>query len=251
MLKKIINSLFNTSFAEKKILFKELFLTDEDENITRAIKLVKGTVKDLSKEFVIADIGAFDGHTAQLFSKAFPNNAIHAFEANEEMYKLAHENCRSYSNIKIKNCAISDKNEKLIFNITSNNVSSSLNQVNVSAADQKDYQSELMIKKQEEVEAFKLDNLLTNERLILLKIDTQGHELKVLEGAKEVLKRTNYVLIEMSNHELYVEGCKYYEVDEWMRSQGFKLADIIVTYRKGGLMISEYDAIYSNVKLTK
>ena len=48
---------------------------------------------------------------------------------------------------------------------------------------------------------------------------------------------------------MYVDGCKYYEVDELLRNNNFKLMDIIVTYRKSGIMRSEFDAIYMNQNL--
>ena len=85
---------------------------------------------------------------------------------------------------------------------------------------------------------------------MILKIDTQGHELKVLEGAKETLKKTKFVLIEMSNHNLYINGCKYFEVDDLLRKNNFTLADIIVTYRKKGMLLTEYDAVYMNNNLS-
>ena len=49
-------------------------------------------------------------------------------------------------------------------------------------------------------------------------------------------KKTKFVLIEMSNHNLYINGCKYFEVDDLLRKNNFTLADIIVTYRKNGLV---------------
>jgi len=96
--------------------------------------------------------------------------------------------------------------------------------------------------------AKRLDEFTAGAEITLLKIDTQGHELQVLEGAKSTLERTTFVLVEMSSHSMYVNGCKYYEVDEWMRKNNFSLADVIVTYRKQGIIMSEYDAIYVNNK---
>ena len=68
-----------------------------------------------------------------------------------------------------------------------------------------------------------------------MKIDTQGHELNVLEGAKNTLKHVSFILIEMNNHDIYAGSSKYYEIDTWLRSNNFQLADIIVTYKKRDL----------------
>jgi hypothetical protein len=85
-------------------------------------------------------------------------------------------------------------------------------------------------------------------KVLLIKLDTQGTELDVLKGAADTLKRTLFVLSEMNNHDDYKHACKYYEVDEWLRQNGFTLADTITSYRNAGRMI-EYDAIYINERL--
>ena len=54
----------------------------------------------------------------------------------------------------------------------------------------------------------------------------------------------------MSNHNLYINGCKYFEVDDLLRKNNFTLADIIVTYRKKGMLLTEYDAVYMNNNLS-
>ena len=198
------------------------------------------------KDYWIIDVGAYDGKTSQIFSKALPDINILAFEANPEVFKTAQKNLEQHSKIQIHNYAISDKNEKMSFHVTANKVSSSLNSIDPTEIIAEDYKTELSITQKVEVEARKLDDLTTSKNILLLKIDTQGHELQVLEGATETLKRTRFVLVEMSNHKLYVQGCKYYEVDEWLRKNNFNLANIIITYRKQGLRVSEYDALYEN-----
>lgn len=245
MIKKIIKLLFKTSFQEKKLILKDAFLTDENENITRLIKLVKSE-KNIPENAVIMDIGAYNGETSKLFSKEFPNLKVIGFEANPKIYSIAKTNCNHNKNITLHNCAISDKKEIVEFYVTSNDVSSSINKINETEGNSKDYKNELDLKTKVSVQANKLDDFAGDKNILILKIDTQGHELKVIEGAKETLRKTNFVLIEMSNHNLYVNGCKYYKVDEMMRKNNFTLADVIVTYRKKGMLLTEYDAIYIN-----
>lgn len=249
MLKKIFKYLIHSSLAEKMIVFKDVFLTQENENIARAIKLLKSS--DKTNEAMIVDVGAFHGHTAQLFAKAFPSKSILAFEAHPGSYEKARERAQALPNMEVHNYAISNKNETMTFYITSNKVSSSLNNIDVLGVNSGDYKKELDVTEKVEVQARKLDEFTNNKHIALLKIDTQGHELEVLEGATETLKNTRFVLIEMSNHHIYEHGCKYYEVDEWMRQHNFDLVDLIVTYRQKGLRISEYDAIYENLALSE
>ena len=84
--------------------------------------------------------------------------------------------------------------------------------------------------------------------VLLIKLDTQGTEIEILKGGVETLKKTRFILTEMNNHLLYKRTCQYYEVDEFLRSQSFRLADIVVTYR-GDLGVTEYDALYRNTSL--
>ena len=76
----------------------------------------------------------------------------------------------------------------------------------------------------------------------------RGASDQILAGGVATLQRTRFVLIELNNHNLYKNTCQYYEVDEFLRSHSFKLADIIVTYR-GDDGVSEYDALYRNLNL--
>lgn len=93
-----------------------------------------------------------------------------------------------------------------------------------------------------------LDAICKNsDNITAIKLDTQGTELEILKGAEHVLSNTQYILTEMNNHQLYRGGCQYYQVDEYLRERGFKLMDLIITYRDQG-RLSEYDAIYVNRK---
>lgn len=241
MLQKINTFFFKTSWAEKKILLKDNLFTPGDENILRVIRSIK-KINPNSKNTTIIDIGAFNGETSVQFAKAFPQSNILAFEANPETFPIAKKNCDRYKNITVLNHALSDKNEVLDFHITNNSVSSSLNEL----YDTADYHDELKIKNKVQVDAKTLDEFSDLENILLIKIDTQGHELHVINGAVKTLKKTDFVLVEMANHSLYKSGCQYYEVDEALRKNNFELLDIIVTYRKNGMEVSEYDAVYIN-----
>ncbi len=56
----------------------------------------------------------------------------------------------------------------------------------------------------------------------LLKLDVQGFELKVLEGATETLTRCAYVYAECSARELYEGQALYGEVAGFLAEHGFR-----------------------------
>lgn len=60
-----------------------------------------------------------------------------------------------------------------------------------------------------------------------LKIDTEGFEMEVLGGAIETLKRTEFVLAEVSVKERYVGGYRFSDVIAFMREHGFEIIDML------------------------
>ena len=70
---------------------------------------------------------------------------------------------------------------------------------------------------------------LNNENLeanILLKIDVQGYEKSVLEGAEELLKNTKVILTEVSFNELYKDQALFNEIIDFLKERGYYLAGI-------------------------
>ena len=61
-----------------------------------------------------------------------------------------------------------------------------------------------------------------------IKIDTEGYELKVIQGAEEVLKQTRWVLAEVRhNHESFDGVYRLHQFVNEMQSKGFILSMII------------------------
>ena len=78
-----------------------------------------------------------------------------------------------------------------------------------------------------QVKTTTLDTLLSREfpelDINMLAIDTQGADLKVLEGARQTLSRCDGVYVEVSDEPLYENGCTFREIIEFMDDQGFGL----------------------------
>lgn len=59
-----------------------------------------------------------------------------------------------------------------------------------------------------------------------IKIDVQGYELEVLRGGVEALSQSIGCELEVSFIEIYKDQPLFAEVDQWMRSKGYFLADL-------------------------
>jgi FkbM family methyltransferase len=80
-----------------------------------------------------------------------------------------------------------------------------------------------------EVPAVTIDNLCNDKNLrgpYLIKVDVQGGELKVLDGAKSALEDTELVILEVSLFQFYVNGPQFYDVVSYMKDHGFVVYDI-------------------------
>ncbi len=60
----------------------------------------------------------------------------------------------------------------------------------------------------------------------LIKIDTQGFELNVLEGAKKILAETEAIILEVSFFRFYQNGPQLYDVVKWMKDHDFVAYDL-------------------------
>lgn len=65
------------------------------------------------------------------------------------------------------------------------------------------------------------------KRPYLLKVDVQGAELDVLEGAKKVLKNSELVILEVSLFKFMVNGPQFYDVVSYMKDRSYVVYDII------------------------
>ena len=65
----------------------------------------------------------------------------------------------------------------------------------------------------------------------VLKTDTQGWELEVLQGAGEVLEQTKVVLTEWQFDDIYGQPPPLHELDKILSDAGFRLWDISHIYK--------------------
>jgi len=80
--------------------------------------------------------------------------------------------------------------------------------------------------RQIEVEVYPLDSIIDAERLrspVLLKIDVEGFEIEVIKGAKRLLKKVNYIMIETSRTNKRI-------IDKLLSNFNFKVVDNYRSY---------------------
>jgi FkbM family methyltransferase len=74
-----------------------------------------------------------------------------------------------------------------------------------------------------------IDELCQEKKLngpYVIKVDVQGAELAVLDGAQRVLKETELAILEVSLFQFYVHGPQLHDIVAYMKMQGFVVYDI-------------------------
>jgi FkbM family methyltransferase len=95
------------------------------------------------------------------------------------------------------------------------------------------FRDEVVIK--QEVDKVRIDDLFRGRRFDFVKIDTQGSELDVLQGGREVLSQADYILIEISLVEYNIGGAAPEAIFSLLASMGFRCADVTDFHRLGGV----------------
>jgi FkbM family methyltransferase len=111
---------------------------------------------------------------------------------------------------------------------------------------------DLGVREQIQVPVRTLDSLLAGrasaEPIDLLKVDVQGNELKVLQGAQQSLQRTRLIWIEVSFRPLYEGSAVFSDVYDFLYAHGFYLGAIQEGFRGDGRELLQADALFLSLE---
>ena len=196
----------------------------------------------------VLDVGANVGQFADsLFDYGYDGEVV-SFEPTSQAYATVSAKAQKNKNWHVADkCAIGDSDGEIEINISDNTAFNSIKEIKEQYAS---YNSQSAISNKENVAIFRLDSLrgkYFNERdNLFLKIDTQGFEKEVLQGAEESLKIVKGVKIEVPLVSVY-EGVEWHMVDfiNFFDEKGFKCistAEVSVDRRTG--VVYEVDMIF-------
>lgn len=93
----------------------------------------------------------------------------------------------------------------------------------------------------------RLDDVLSESHIDLLKLDVQGAELMVLEGAKRIMSKTDFILLEVSIMKYNNGSPLFAEVVEFMNKHNFKMFDLVENHYLNGCCMQS-DVLFLNAK---
>ena len=205
-----------------KFIFKNLYYIVDDLIHQRKIFLF---FKNKKVKKVI-DIGAHKGEFLKTLNKIDSIKEVYSLEPQREIYKELLKNINTKKN-KAFNIAISNKEGEKLLSINKLSMTSTFSKIQKKSkyfkikkfivGDQKVY---------EKVKVKKLDNfvkLIKNKNKIdLLKIDTEGHELEVLKSGIKTLSNVKFILIEFRLNDMYL-NYNSNKIHNFLKLKKFKL----------------------------
>jgi FkbM family methyltransferase len=179
----------------------------------------------------VFDVGANVGHTALKYSAAFPGAAIYTFEPDREVFRQLQSAVRHLPHVHPVNAALGRAHgEATLFR----SKFSETNSLRVKAAGAEQYvldRASFDPVGSEVVDVMTVDDFCAAhhiDRIDLLKLDTQGHEIEVLAGAARMLSATSVPLIyaEVSFVPLYESQPLFPEVYQYLHVRGYRFVDL-------------------------
>lgn len=192
---------------------------------------------------VILDIGGHVGEFYNIAKKTFPQSYVFIIEGNK--------NCEPYlRNLGTKYLIrlLGKEKKKTVFYKTSADLLCTGNSLYKEVTQH--FNNEQLI--EEEAQLYTIDSTFKEETYFdLIKIDTQGSELDILEGGPKIAKKAKGILLEVS-YTKYNEGAPLYEdVVKFMDNYGFVEKETLdeISWSRDDITLLQRDLLFINKEL--
>lgn len=183
-----------------------------------------------NKKPVIFDIGAHHGQTTKMYRTLFKESTIYSFEPFLESYKILLESTRSDSNTHTYNIGFNNFKGKVNLNV--NNLTATNSILPTHQDGEKIWGKDLLTTiGKVEINVTTIDEFILEkkiEKIDILKLDTQGTEYSILEGAQNAITEKKIALI-------------YLEIITMPTYEGQRhLDEVLLLLRKGGFILYNF-----------
>lgn len=216
-------------------------------------------MKDLEKildEYhinLVLDVGANTGQYSTYLRRSGYAKQIISFEPLKEEFQELIKSHSKDKNWRGFNLALGDFNGESLINHSKNSYSSSLLSAKESYKGNSFLTTGINVYEKYTINVMRLDSFVKDNKIDLkvdtvafLKIDVQGFEKKVLDGAIESLQFIKLIQLEMSIERVYEGGILFDEMFDFLKLNGFKLIYVVPGFcnPKNGKMI-EFDGVFA------
>lgn len=203
----------------------------------------------------VLDVGANTGQYRDFLRLEVGfKGTIVSFEPVSRNVQVLRERAAGDPRWRVLDCALGDRDGQLSINVMKSDDFSSF----LAPADgvEGEYKEKCSVDHTETVATRRLDGLLDEalagheQARIYLKMDTQGFDLKVVEGASGVLHRVRALQTEVAVQRLYQGMPDFVEAIQTLSAEGFEVTGLFPVSRDARLRVVEFDCIMVNGKLS-
>ncbi len=172
----------------------------------------------------ILHVGAHECEELNDYERYISRDKILWVEALPEKVEISKNR---FPNLLIENAVVSDKIEKVKFNVSNNGQSSSMLEFGLHTK----YHPQVYYTNSFECETQLLNNILPkyNIHFNFLNLDIQGAELKALKGMEEYLLMVDYLYTEVNSNQVYKDCSLISELDEYLKQFGLHRVETKMT----------------------
>lgn len=195
--------------------------------------LTKKTTLSVIKKYLpcirtIIEAGAFDGHDTQQLAAAFPNARIHAFEPVPEIFELLKKNTHHLGNVYRYPYALSTYTGNATFFVSEkpSRPGKPFQAGSLLPPKERLLWSDVRYPKKITVPTITLDDWAEQYQIPsaeLLWLDTQGHELDILQVSSHFLSQITAIYTEVNFIHAYERQPLFNEMLHWLSSNSFVL----------------------------
>ena len=242
MLKLLANKIFNAIPAESSLLLRFALRyvdryngdNNSDPSTNGEEYFLRSELRKYSPRGVVFDVGANVGEWTKYCLSVVPNLNMHTFEPSKITFKKLKSNTWPTC-VYLNNCGLGERKEQLNLNIAGDG--SGMNSIH-----KRHGVKGVVMETTEVIDIRTLDSYCEEkriDRINLLKVDVEGHELAVFKGAQKMLseKRIDCIQFEYGGCNL---DARVYLLDIWehLARFGFDFYKIYPTELK---LIKDYD----------
>lgn len=206
----MINSILNFKREISEFIRSQI----NGENVTMRGGLKRCSQRGINPRTII-DIGASNGQWSKLCMETFPEADYLLVDAQDahtdDLKKFVNKN----KNAQFIVAAAGKKDGKIYFD----------NHAKLGGL-----ASDTPFKNGVEVPVISLDNEVKRKQLkgpYLLKLDTHGFEVPILDGAKEIMKSAELIIMETYNFQITNDSLKYYQMCAYMEELNFSPIEMV------------------------
>jgi FkbM family methyltransferase len=194
---------------------------------------------------LLLDVGANAGQFGKRMREYGFNHKIISFEPVADTFSLLKSVAEKDGNWEAVNLGLGDKNESLTINVAKNSQSSSfldMHETHIKARPNSVYIAEQLatIKRLDEL----LPQIVNGNERIMLKIDTQGYEKKVIDGCEGIFNMINLIQMEMNLTTLYIGELDFVGKISYLNNLGFELVSIESGFSDSNGRVLTVDGIF-------